>query len=168
MNEKVYCVNDFYDMTIIEGIAAYNGKNYFFECIFDDDNWSDIYNLTLLDKNIFKISMENWKYWKHWLKDYRNGIRIIPHSVNYAKERQTKTMEEILFEINKVKDTNTLSEKNYTIKSAENYYQNKIIIKNYLENNKPIYRAKGTFYGDINGIENTEVKWENVVVSCQL
>ena len=165
MNEKVYCVDNYWDMTIIEGIAQYNNENYFFECVFsdEDDDWSNMYNLTLLDKNIFKISMENWEYWKQWLKDYNNGIKIIPHSVEYAKKRQTMTMEEIVCEINKVNNLIKLTEENYTIKSAENYYQNKIIIKKYLENNKPMYKARSSFCGDLRGINKTEVKWENLI-----
>jgi hypothetical protein len=151
MNEKVYCVNNYWDMTIIEGIAKYNNGKYYFECIFSDDkdNWTDVYNLTFLNEYIFKLSIDNWEYWKLWLKQ-----SIIPHPVEYAKERKEKTVEKIFLKISVEKSLIDLTEK---------YYQNEIVIKNYIKNNKPIYQAKGTFCGDINGINNTEVKWENII-----
>ena len=163
--EKVYCVNNFWDMTILEGVAQCNSENFFFESTYDgtDGDWmGSTYNLTLLDKKIFKISLENWEYWKQYLEDYYKGIKIIPHSLDYAKKRETMSMEEIALEINKENNVMSLTEGKYTIKSAEKYYQNKTIIKNYLKNSKPIYRAKGTFYGDINCIKDTKVIWENV------
>jgi hypothetical protein len=151
MNEKVYCVYDLWANTIIAGIAKHNNENYFFECIFseEDDDWSDNYYLTLLDENIFELSLKGWEYWKQWRKQ-----SIIPHPVTYAEKRKTMTMEEIFSEINVENDFIELTEKNY---------QNQIKIENYLKNNKPKFKAKGIFYGDITGINNTEVKWENIV-----
>jgi hypothetical protein len=150
MNNKVYCVDDFFDNIIIEGIAKYNNEKYYFECIFSNekDYWTNEYYLTLLNESIFKMAMENWEYWEKWLKQ-----SIIPHPVEYAKRRRTMTANEILSGINIEDDLLELTEK---------YYQNEIIIEKYLEDNKPIYKAQGTFYGNINGINHTEVKWENI------
>jgi hypothetical protein len=64
------------------------------------------------------------------------------------------TVDEIYSEINV---------ENILIELTEKYYQNEIIINNYLKNNKPLYKAKGIFYGDIHGINKTEVKWENII-----
>jgi hypothetical protein len=151
MNEKVYCVNNFWDMTIIEGIALYNNKKYYFKNIFDDESndWTDTYNLTLLDEDIFKTAIKNWEYWKKWLRQ-----TVIPHPFEYAEKRKIMTAEKIFSEINA---------DNGLMELTENYYQNEIRIEHYLKNNKPIYKAKGTFFGNINGIGKIEVKWENVI-----
>jgi hypothetical protein len=45
---------------------------------------------------------------------------------------------------------------------TEKYYQNEIIINEYLKNGKPVYKAKGTFSGEINGMD-IKVEWENVI-----
>jgi hypothetical protein len=73
MIEKVYCVNNFWDMTIIEGVTEYNDKKYYFNCIFSNavDDWTDVYELTLLDDYIFKLTLENFEYWKNWLKKFK-------------------------------------------------------------------------------------------------
>jgi hypothetical protein len=151
MIEKVYCVNNWWDNTIIDGIAKHNDENYFFNCIFseEEDDWSDNYYLTLLDENIFELALKNWEYWKQWLKQ-----SVIPHPVKYAEKRKIMTVDQIFSEINVEKNLIELTEK---------YYQNEIVINNFLKNSEPIYKAKGIFYGDINGINKTEVKWENIL-----
>jgi hypothetical protein len=58
MLEKVYAVNSYWDMTILEGVAGYNGRKYYFNCIFSNDDvagWNDAgaYELTLLDDCTF-------------------------------------------------------------------------------------------------------------------
>ena len=149
MTEKVYCVYDWWDMTIISGVAEYNNKKYYFKCNFDfpADDWSDIYELTFLDDYIFKLSMENWEYWKIWLKQ-----SIIPHPQLYAKSRETMTVKEIFSGKNIEKRL---------IEQTENYYQNELIINEYIENTKPVYKAKAAFQGKIDGMD-TRVEWKNI------
>jgi len=97
MLEKVYCVKDYWDMTILEGVAGFNNKKYYFYCIFsnENDDWTDMYELKLLDDYIFKLSLENWEYWKKWLEQ-----SVVPHPFCYVKSRETKTVEEIFFDKN--------------------------------------------------------------------
>jgi hypothetical protein len=152
MKENVYCVYHFWDMTILEGIAQYNNESFFFESTFESEGGSwmgNTYNLTLLDENIFKLSLENWEYWKQYVEQ-----SVLPPPDEYAEKRKVMTEEEIFSETLK----NNLSKLN-----EKSYQQNELIIKNYLKNTKPIYQAKGDFYGDINGIGTTEVIWENVI-----
>ncbi|MDR2635650.1 MAG: hypothetical protein LBC08_02340 [Campylobacteraceae bacterium] len=156
MIEKVHCVNNFWDMTIVEGIADYNDKKYYFNCIFsnDIDDWTDIYELTLLDDYIFELALENWEYWKNWLKKFNKKFSSeIPHPVEYAKTRKTLTVDEIFNGKNIERDAIELTEK---------YYQNEIIINKYLKDTKPIYKATGTFLGKIDGMD-TKVEWKNVI-----
>jgi hypothetical protein len=63
MAEKVYAVNSYWDMTILEGVAGYNDRTYYFNCIFSNDaaaGWNDAcaYELTLLDDYTFKLTLE--------------------------------------------------------------------------------------------------------------
>jgi hypothetical protein len=156
MIAKVYAVNSYWDMTIIEGIAAYNDKKYYFNCIFsnDVDDWTDVYELTLLNDYIFKLALENWEYWKNWLNKFNKNLSCkIPHPTEYAKNRETLTVDEIFNDKNIGKDLIELTEK---------YYQNEIIINEYLKNNRPIYKIKGIFLGKIDGTD-TKVEWENAV-----
>jgi hypothetical protein len=156
MTEKVYCVDDFWDMTIIKGIAGYNDKKYYFNCVFSDDidDWTDTYELTLLDDCIFKLTLENREYWKNWLSGFGKPLSFeIPHPAEYAKIRKALTADEISNDKNIEKDTIELTEK---------YYQNEIAVNKYLKNNKPIYKAKGIFSGRVDGTD-TKVEWENVI-----
>jgi hypothetical protein len=156
MIEKVYGVNSYWDMTIIEGIAGYNNKKYYFNCIFsnDVDDWTDTYELTLLDDYIFKLTLEKWEYWKNWLNKFNKKLSFeILHPTKYVEIRKKLTVGEIFNGKNIEKDIIELTEK---------YYQNEIIINEYLNNNKPIYKAQGTFSGEINGM-NTKVEWENII-----
>jgi hypothetical protein len=142
-------------MTIIEGIAGHNGKGYYFKCIFsnDVDDWTDVYELTLLNDHIFKLTLENWEYWKNWLGKFDKRVSSeISHPGEYAEIRKTLTVDEIFNGKNIGKDI---------IESTEKYYQNEIIINEYLKNNKPIYKARGTFSGKINGMD-TKAEWENM------
>jgi hypothetical protein len=152
MMEKVYCVNNYWDMTILEGIAECNGKKYYYNCIFSDkiDDWTDIYELTLLDNRIFKFALENWDYWKNWLEKFYMSI---PHPAEYAERRKLQALEEIFIGKN--------IEKN-AIRLTEKYYQNEIKFNEYINNHKPIYKAKGTFSGKINGMD-TKVEWEHLI-----
>ncbi|MDR1338783.1 MAG: hypothetical protein LBK58_01830 [Prevotellaceae bacterium] len=159
MIEKVYAVNSYWDMTIIEGIAGYNDRKYYFNCIFSSDavdNWTDAdaYELTLLDDYIFGLTLENWEYWRNWLNKFNKKLLFeIPHPAKYAEIRKILTVDEIFNDKDTEKDIIELTEKNY---------RNEIIINEYLKNSKPVYKARGTFFGKINGMD-TKVEWENVI-----
>ena len=161
MKENVYCVYDImYNRlgnvrlhiysegdgviysNIFSGIAKFKGKNYYFEQSYDPICYSlsskeeriesKKYYLTLLDKNIFKLSMENWEYVKEWFI-HKN----IPDPYEYIEKRKTMTFSQIFSDVNIEKNIMELTEK---------YFQNDIIIKKYLENTKPINKADGKFY----------------------
>jgi hypothetical protein len=156
MAEKVYCVDDFWGMTIIKGIAGYNDKKYYFNCVFSNniDDWTDTYELTLLDGYTFQLALENLEYWKKWLSWFEKPLSFeIQHPAEYATIRKTLTVDEIFNGKNIGKDT---------IESTEKYYQNKIKINEYLTNRKPIYKAKGIFSGGVDGTD-AKVEWENTI-----
>jgi hypothetical protein len=156
---------------IVSGIAKFKGKNYFFKRLLaerwledDDEVWGEDdqdncrkYFLTLLDKKIFKLLIENWTYVKEWFFKHSN----IPHPLEYEKKRKIMMFQQILTDV---------SFENKLVEVFENYYQNDIIIKNYLESNKPTIKANGIFYSekgllyDNYKIMNSDIKveWKNI------
>jgi len=71
IKEKVYSVDSYWDMTILEGIAGYNGCPHYYEIDYEigfpekQDDWTDEYSLTPLSENIFTLGKEMWNYWLH-------------------------------------------------------------------------------------------------------
>jgi hypothetical protein len=186
MKEHVYCIYDilygrlfsdgfgkiFSDASgrgnslIVSGIAKFKGKNYYFERLRRDLHaWGEFadeitretckYYLTLLDENVFKLSIENWEYVKKWFI-----YRDIPDPCEYMVKRETMTFSQIF--------SGTNIEKNI-MEKIENYYQNEIIIRKYLENTRPtiktdgiFYSADGKFYSAVKVINSgIKVKWKN-------
>lgn len=96
MKEKVYSVNNYWDMTILEGIADFRGQPYYYANTFSEeqDDWTDEYLLTPLPEEIFTLGLETWNYWLHWLKTYHQTK--IPHNVEYAQQRETQSFKEII------------------------------------------------------------------------
>lgn len=154
MKEKVYSVNNYWDMTIIEGIADYNGRAFYYTNIFSEeqDDWTDEFLLTPLFDDIFTLGKINWDYWLHWLKTCT--ITKIPHPVNYAQERNTKSFEELATTDTDIEEW----------KKAEQNYQNQLIFDNYLQSQIPIIKAKGLFCGKIDGTD-TSVEWAESKIS---
>lgn len=72
--ESVHTVTDYYDGPRV-GIADYQGKPHFYECIFDEstDNCSDVFRLAPLDAEILQLAMEDWAIWQRWNIAYRSG-----------------------------------------------------------------------------------------------
>ena len=60
--EAVFTVRVYYDGPR-SGIANYQGKPHFYDCIFDEakDDYSDEYWLTPIDSATFELAMEDWE-----------------------------------------------------------------------------------------------------------
>ena len=73
-NETVFTVNDYYDGPL-KGIANFQGKPHFYECIFDSasDDYSDMYRLTPIDEPTFRLAMEDWEIWCRWEVAFHTG-----------------------------------------------------------------------------------------------
>ncbi|MFD2907409.1 hypothetical protein ACFSX9_01545 [Flavobacterium ardleyense] len=143
--EKVFCVFDYWDMTILSGVANFKNKPYFFETNFDEqkDDYNAEYELTELKKEVFIAVQENWEYWLNWLKQNK-----IQHPNHYAERRKATRFEELQNEYDKEE-----------IERAEKYYQNELILKYFIEHNLKKIKSKGKFEGELNGI-NTFVQWK--------
>lgn len=148
MKEKVYSVDHYWDMTILEGIADFNGRPHYYANIFSEkeDDWTDEYLLTPLSEAIFKLGKEIWNYWLYWLET--SNETKIPHAVEYAKERRIKSFESL----------NIKNGSSEEWAKAEKNYQNQLVFDDYLKFNTPGIKVKGTFSGKIDGTE-TFVEW---------
>jgi hypothetical protein len=73
-NEIVFTVTDYWDGPLI-GIANFQGKPHFYECIFDvaQDDYSDLYRLTPVDDPTFRLAMEDWEIWCRWELAFHTG-----------------------------------------------------------------------------------------------
>lgn len=73
-NETVFTVNDYYDGPL-KGIANFQGKPHFYERIFDsaNDDYSDMYRLTPVDGQTFRLAMETWNIWRRWETAFHTG-----------------------------------------------------------------------------------------------
>ncbi|GEM_PF-1108071 len=143
--EKVFCVFDYWDGTILSGVANYKNKPFYFETTFDEqkDNYETEYKLTELTDEVFIAVQENWEHWLGWLK--QNEMK---HPNYYIEKRRTKSFEELQNEYDKEE-----------IERTEKYYQNKLVLKKIIENNLIKIKLEGMFEGEINGT-NTFVQWK--------
>ncbi|MCT2564059.1 hypothetical protein [Chryseobacterium herbae] len=148
MKEKVYSIDNYWDMTVIEGMADFNGKPCYFVNIFSEDqnDWTDEYLLTLLPENILLLGQEIWMYWLYWLATAKETK--ITHPSEYADQRKNKSFENLSsIDLNSEECT-----------KAEQNYQNQLVFNDYLSANSPTMKAKGSFRGKIDGTE-TFVEW---------
>lgn len=72
--ETVFTVTDYYDRPR-KGLANYQGKPHFYECVFDEnqDEYSDQYRLTPVDEETFRLAMEDWEIWRRWEIAFHTG-----------------------------------------------------------------------------------------------
>ena len=73
-SEVVHTVTDYYDGPR-KGIANYQGIPHFYECEFGaaNDDYSDRYQLTPIDEQLFQLALEDWGIWKRWEAAYYAG-----------------------------------------------------------------------------------------------
>jgi hypothetical protein len=73
-HQKVHTVVDFYDGPR-RGIADYNGTPHEYQCVWDDEtgNWSDVFLLRPIGREIFDLAMEDWAIWQRWDKAIERG-----------------------------------------------------------------------------------------------
>lgn len=65
--EEVFTVTDYYDGPR-QGIANFEGKPHFYECMFDDkrDDYTNMFWLTPVEADLFRLAMEDWAIWQRW------------------------------------------------------------------------------------------------------
>jgi hypothetical protein len=72
--ECVFTVTEYYDGPR-KGIANYHGRPHFYDCVFDEsnDDYSDLFQLTPVDTEIFELAMEDWDIWRRWEIAFHTG-----------------------------------------------------------------------------------------------
>jgi hypothetical protein len=72
--ELVFMIRDYIDGPR-SGVANFEGKPHFFECIFNEteDEYSDQYRLTKLRSEPFKAAQENWNIFVQWREAFDSG-----------------------------------------------------------------------------------------------
>jgi hypothetical protein len=76
--EIVFTVTEYYDGPR-KGMANYQGKPHFYECVFDEnqDDYSDRYRLTPVNEEMFGLAMEDWEIWRRWETAFEAGTADI-------------------------------------------------------------------------------------------
>ena len=76
--ELVFTVMDYYDGPLT-GIADFNGCPHFYDRIFSEslDEYSDLYRLTPITKQIMDLAKEDWAIWKRWELAFHAGKTTI-------------------------------------------------------------------------------------------
>lgn len=149
--EKVHCVHDYWDMTILNGVADYKTQPCYFSNVAPTEgkDWfSDRYHLTLLSESIFEKFLFNWKFWLQWLKQ-----DVLPHPLRYVEMREHLSAKMIMYQNPLIPADQWLT--------LEAYYQNEIEIKHYLEKTPYQYEVRGVFIGALDGTD-TVVEWSDV------
>jgi len=93
---------DYYDRPR-KGIANYRGQPHLYECIFDEekDDYSELFQLTPLPNDIFRLAMEDWTIWRQWETVFHAGQTdlsthpALPHDANRHAELK-RTLESSL------------------------------------------------------------------------
>jgi len=72
--EEVFTVMDYYDGPR-RGIANFNGKPHFYDCVLDESrqNYSDRYRLNAIPNHIFELAMEDCAIWEKWQAAFLAG-----------------------------------------------------------------------------------------------
>jgi len=72
--QKVYTVNGFWDRPRF-GVADYDGQPHIYESPFDEvaDDYSDVYQLSPINSELFELILRDWIIWEKWLAAFNAG-----------------------------------------------------------------------------------------------
>jgi hypothetical protein len=72
--QAVYTVTDDYDGSL-KAIASYLGQPHFYDRIYDEkaEEYSDLFQLTPIDPDTFRLAIEDWDIWRRWEFAYYTG-----------------------------------------------------------------------------------------------
>lgn len=75
---RVYTVHDYHDGPR-SGVADFNGHPHAYECLFDaaQDEYSEVFELRLLDDETFRLELEGWEIWLRWKDAHTAGLATI-------------------------------------------------------------------------------------------
>jgi hypothetical protein len=72
--ELVYTVTEYYDGPR-QGVANFKGQPHFYDCGFSEeqDDYSDLYRLTPIPRQVLELAIEDWAIWKRWEMAFYTG-----------------------------------------------------------------------------------------------
>ncbi len=72
--ERVHTMTDYYDGPR-GGIADFEGQPHLYESIFNDDadDYTDIFRLSPVSQDLFRLALEDWQNWLRWETAFHNG-----------------------------------------------------------------------------------------------
>lgn len=79
----IHTITDWYDGPR-GGVASLNDKPHCYECRWDEasDDWSEVYLLSPIDDETFRLALEDWQIWLRWEAAFREGKT--PHETHPA------------------------------------------------------------------------------------
>jgi hypothetical protein len=63
---------DLYD-GIRSGLAEFHGAPHYFECVFQDDNYTDTFELRPIDSLLLAEATEQWSIYRAWERRFHSG-----------------------------------------------------------------------------------------------
>jgi len=72
MYERVHMVWDIYD-GVRTGLADFQGAPQYFECIFKDDDYTELFELKPVDSALLAEALEQWAIYRAWERRFHSG-----------------------------------------------------------------------------------------------
>ena len=97
-SEAVYFVIDYWDGPR-EGVADYSGRPHYFKAVFDEsrDEWSDVFLLSPLDLDTYRLLMQSKEIWQRWQEAYETGATTLDsHPALPQDANQRKQLDQII------------------------------------------------------------------------
>ena len=72
--DVVYTITDWYDGPR-GGVTGLNDEPHYYGCRWDEamGDWSDVYLLTRIDDETFRLALEDWQIWLRWEAAFHEG-----------------------------------------------------------------------------------------------
>jgi hypothetical protein len=70
--EEVFTVTEYYDGPR-QGIANYSEQPHWYDCVFAENDYSNLYRLTPVSQETLRLAMEDWAIWKRWERAFHAG-----------------------------------------------------------------------------------------------
>ena len=96
--EEVHFVIDYWDGPR-EGVADYRGTPHYFRSVFDEkrDEWSDVFILSQLDQDTYRLLVESKQIWQRWKEAYETGATTFDsHPALREDANPSKELDEII------------------------------------------------------------------------
>jgi hypothetical protein len=72
--DVIHTITDWHDGAR-RGVADFRGEPHYYESRWDEaaDDWSEVYSLSPIDRETFRLAMEGWRIWLRWKAAFDEG-----------------------------------------------------------------------------------------------